>query len=188
MIELTRRAAMVAAGGAAVSMAVGGAVVLRTVPAREQPVRPGGGTLTSYGWVVLVRTSRFDIGEVQGSVGGAHGHGAAGPGRPVPSRVHGAWSGAARFDVAVHNASRQAVGLSPGQFRVRVDDAGPTISLYEADRDADPLGAGATATLRITYLVPPAPHRLTLEFTDLDDTVAVVPLAPEHAGHDGATP
>jgi len=79
----------------------------------------------------------------------------------------------------VRNGSRRAVELSPGQFRVRVGDGGPTVSLYSADRDAGPLGPGATARLRITYLAPPPASRLSLEF---DDTGSREPLRLDRVG------
>jgi len=97
---------------------------------------------------------------------------------PVASVVHGAWTDAVVVDVAVHNTSRRAVELSPGQFRVRVQ-GGPTVSLYSADRDAGPLGPGATARLQIKYLAPPPTSRLRLEF---QDTGSPSPLALDRVG------
>jgi hypothetical protein len=93
--------------------------------------------------------------------------------RPVPSIVHGAWREAVTVHVEVRNGMSRPIGLSPGQFRLRVDRTGPTVSLYSADRDPGPLEPGATAAMRITYLVPPPDRRLSLEFSDTD---AVAPV------------
>ena len=84
----------------------------------------------------------------------------------MASAVHGAWTDAVTVAVEVTNRSPSSVGLSPGQFRVRVDRVGPTVSLYSADRAPGPLDPGGTATMRITYLAPPPGQRLTLEFAD----------------------
>ena len=64
--------------------------------------------------------------------------------------------------------------LSPGQFRVRVADGGPTVSLYSADRDAGSVEPGSTTTMRISYLAPPPDSTLTLEFADTDATEPVL--------------
>jgi len=56
--------------------------------------------------------------------------------------------------------------LLTGQFRVRVDDGGPTVSLYSSDRPPGRLEAGSTTSLRISYLVPPPGAALSLEFAD----------------------
>jgi hypothetical protein len=70
--------------------------------------------------------------------------------------------------------------LSPGQFRIRVDRGGPTVSLYSADRDAGPLEPGSTARMRISYLVPPPDRLLSLEFAD---TGAAATLRLGRVGH-----
>ena len=84
----------------------------------------------------------------------------------MPSAVHGAWTDVVVVDVQVHNGSRDPIELSPGQFRVRVDGGGPTVSLYSSDRQAGPLEAGATTNLRISYLAPPPGSAISLEFAD----------------------
>lgn len=69
-------------------------------------------------------------------------------------------------EVEVRNRTRQAVELSPGQFRVRVDGDGPTVSLYRADRVPGAMAARSTTTMRISYLAPPPERPLSLEFSD----------------------
>jgi hypothetical protein len=66
------------------------------------------------------------------------------------------------------------MALSPGQFRVRLDNDGPTVSLYRADRPAGPVAPGSTTTMRISYLAPPRGRPLALEF---DDAAAMRTLA-----------
>jgi hypothetical protein len=99
----------------------------------------------------------------------------------VASRVHGAWTDAVVVDLDVRNDRTELLGLSPGQFRLRVGSTGPTVSLYSADRDAGVLGAGSAARMRITYLAPPPDQELSVEF---DDTGARTTLS---LGRVGAT-
>jgi hypothetical protein len=92
----------------------------------------------------------------------------------VPSRVHGAWTDAVVVDVELHNGMSRPMELSPGQFRVRVDEKGPTVSLYSADRDPGPLEPGSTTAMQITYLVPPPDRGLALEFSDAGALTALL--------------
>jgi hypothetical protein len=69
-------------------------------------------------------------------------------------------------DLEVHNRLRRPVELSPGQFRVRLDRDGSTVSLYSSDREAAPLAPGETRTLQISYLAPPPDRTLSLLFDD----------------------
>ena len=158
MIEMSRRAVVLTAGGGA-SVAAGAALV---TPRLWHQLVGGRPTRTSFGWVTVLASSR--VATAQGA--GHHLPAAAHPTDiPVASLVHGAWTDAVVVDVEVQNASRRAVELSPGQFRVRVEE-GPTVSLYSTDRDAGPLGPGATARLQIRYLAPPPTSGLRLEFQD----------------------
>ena len=173
MIEMSRRAVVMGVGGGAASVAAGFALV-RT-PLWDELVG-GRPTRTSFGWVTVLASSR--VATVQGTAGHhlpAAGHTAD---IPVASVVHGAWTDAVVIDVEVQNRSRRAVELSPGQFRVRVED-GPTVSLYSADRDAGPLGPGASARLQIRYLAPPSTSGLRLEF---QDTGSPAPLLLDRVG------
>jgi hypothetical protein len=141
----------------------------------------GGPVRTSFGSVAVLGSSR--VGTATG--GGSHG----GPGSgvaaeaathpvlaqtgaalsadaPVGSAVHGAWTAGVVVDLEVHNRLRGPVELSPGQFRVRVDRGGPTVSLYSSNQDAAPLEPGATRTLQISYLAPSPDRQLSLLFDD----------------------
>jgi hypothetical protein len=140
--------------------------------------------------VALLAWSRLALAPAS-STGHTHGHTVAShlahqdrqvSGTPVASAVHGAWTDAVIVDVRIHNGLRRPVELSPGQFRVRVDDDGPTVSLYSADRDAGVVQAGSTTTMRVSYLVPPPDHGLSLEFTDPDAPapVRLARLADHH--------
>ena len=173
MIEMSRRTVIMAAGGGAVCAAAGFGLV-RT-PLWDQLVG-GRPTRTSFGWVTVLASSR--VATAQG-VAWHHVTSAAHPADiPVASMVHGAWTDAVIVDVEVQNASRRAVELSPGQFRVRVE-GGPTVSLYSADREAGSLGPGATARLQIRYLAPPPTIALRLEF---QDTGSPSPLLLDRVG------
>ena len=156
-VGISRRKLLVVLGGTAASA---------TVPLAREPsevraqVTRGRGQWTSFGSVSLLGWSRHAL-----TRAGSHrGHDVSL--NPVPSAVHGAWTDAVLVDVEVHNGTRNPMELSPGQFRVRVDDDGPTVSLYRADRVPGAMAAGTTATLRISYLVPPKGRAVSLEFTD----------------------
>jgi hypothetical protein len=171
MAELSRRGLIVAVGGGAVA-----------VVGLGHPFGPGGLALvrrhrTSFGAVSLLGSERI---ATRG--GGAHhaarvSHAPArGADLPVTSRVHGAWHDAVVVDLAVANERTSRLAFSPGQFRLRVDRTGPTVSLYSADRDAGLLAPGST-TMRITYLAPPPGRELSLEFDDAEGD-ATVTLGP----------
>ena len=159
-VGISRRKLLVVLGGTAATATVA-TVTLAGEPsvARAQVTR-GRGQWTSFGSVSLLGWSRHALTQA----GSHRGHDVSSD--PVPSAVHGAWTDAVLVDVEVHNGTRNPMELSPGQFRVRVDDDGPTVSLYRADRVPGAMAAGTTATLRISYLVPPKGRALSLEFAD----------------------
>lgn len=162
-MEMSRRSMLVALG------ATGAAATVVVAHGRSAPPTRGHGAWTSFGTVALLGWSRLALAAGAPGHGHEHVHGparAAAAAVPVPSAVHGAWTDAVVVDVQVHNGSRSPVELSPGQFRVRVDEDGPTVSLYSADRSSGALEAGSTSTLRISYLVPPPGPELSLEFAD----------------------
>ena len=170
-MEMSRRSMLVALGATGASAAAATVVLAH---GRSAPPTRGHGAWTSFGTVALLGWSRLAL--AAGAPGHehehahahapAHVHGPAAVAVPVPSAVHGAWTHAVVVDVQVHNGSRSPIELSPGQFRVRVDEDGPTVSLYSADRSYGALEAGSTSTLRISYLVPPPGPELSLEFAD----------------------
>jgi hypothetical protein len=161
---MTRRSMLVTLGAAGATAA--GASVLLSRPQSSIPTR-GPGQWTSFGTVVLLGWSRLALaGSASHEQSHEESHENAASDVPVPSAVHGAWTDAVMVDVQVHNGSQGPIELSPGQFRVRVDDGGPTVSLYRSDRPAGRLEAGSTTNLRISYLVPPPGAALSLEFAD----------------------
>ena len=182
MSEIGRRAVVVGLGSGIASVAAAGTALVWAHSANS-PSRERGAT-TSFGSVALLGSSRLAL-AARGAAHHAHAHGRPGKehevsGTPVPSAVHGAWTDAAVVDVEVHNSSQTPRELSPGQFRVRVDGGGPTVSLYSADRDAGPVEPGSTTRLRISYLVPPPDRGLSLEFAD---TGAAAPVRLGRVGH-----
>lgn len=159
-VGISRRKLLVVLGGGAASASVATVTLAREPSGARAQVTRGRGQWTSFGSVSLLGWSRHAL-----TRAGSHrGHDVSSD--PVPSAVHGAWTDAVLVDVEVHNGTRNPMELSPGQFRVRVDDDGPTVSLYRADRVPGAMAAGTTATLRISYLVPPKGRALSLEFAD----------------------
>jgi hypothetical protein len=160
MTVISRRRALVVLGGTAVTAAV--ARVSLTRGASSLEVSRGRGRRTSFGSVALLASSRLALSP---SAPASHRHHGSST-TPVPSAVHGAWTDAVLVEVEVHNGSRRAVELSPGQFRMRVDGDGPTVSLYRADREPGAMAPRSTTTLQISYLAPPPGRPLSLEFAD----------------------
>jgi hypothetical protein len=159
-LAISRRKLLVVLGGTAASAAVATVTLGREPSAARAQVTRGRGQWTSFGSVSLLGWSRHSL----APAGSHRGHDVSSV--PVPSAVHGAWTDAVVVDVEVHNGGRTPMELAPGQFRVRVDEDGPTVSLYRADRVAGAMAAGTTATMRISYLVPPKGRDLSLEFAD----------------------
>ncbi len=162
MAELSRRGVIAVVGVGTATAAFGLAH-----PFGSTWVEQGRRHRTSFGSVALLGSARIST-----AVAGAHAaaHVVTVAGRvadaPVSSRVHGAWTDAVVVDLDVRNDRTELLGLSPGQFRLRVGAAGPTVSLYSADRDAGVLEAGSAARMRITYLAPPPDQELSVEFDD----------------------
>ena len=163
---ITRRAVLVTAGGGAAALTViGGTLLTDPQGDRGEPRRM---LRTSFGAVALMGSSRVALGpppESRHHHAGPAGHGHVSSDTPVPSAVHGAWTDAVAVDVAVSNVVARPMLLAPGQFRMRVDDDGSTVSLYSADRDTGPVGRGWTR-MRITFLAPPPDRSVSLEFLD----------------------
>ena len=160
-MELTRRRMLFGLGATGVAAVGAGVLLSRDGPPRRaaEPAsgRPSAPSPCSAGHAArLAAAHDHEAGHVHG----------AGRRRPCaerrPRRLDRC--GAGRRGGPQRHA--QPDGASPGQFRVRVDDDGPTVSLYRADRRPGPMAAGTTATLRISYLVPPAGRALSLEFAD----------------------
>lgn len=160
MTVMSRRNVLVVLGGAAVSAAVARITVARGSGSSQ--ASPAGALRTSFGSVALLSSSRLALPPAAGA--SHHRHKASTT--PVPSAVHGAWTDAVTVEVEVQNRSRRAIELSPGQFRVRVDRDGPTVSLYRADRVPGAMAPRSTTTMRISYLAPPPDRPLSLEFAD----------------------
>jgi hypothetical protein len=169
---MSRRNVLVVLGGAAVSAAVARATVIRGPSSSRAPSTRA--QRTSFGSVALLSSARLSL--PPATAAGhrrpshrhdhRHDHRHSVSTRPVPSAVHGSWTDAVMVEVEVRNRTRRAVELSPGQFRVRVDGDGPTVSLYRADRTPGAMSPRSTTTMRISYLAPPPERPLSLEFAD----------------------
>lgn len=172
MIQVNRRALLLVTGSGLVTTVVAGRVLLAPSlgPTRGEGVPTSFGSIALLGWTheVVAPGGAAHAAVDPAGQGGGHPAGAVldRASRPVPSAVHGAWTDAVAVEVEVHNGSRASRGLSPGQFRVRVDRDGPTVALYSADRPAGPVPPGATTRMQIRYLVPPPDHEVSLEYVD----------------------
>lgn len=169
MIQVDRRVLLLVTGsGLVTTLLTGRALLARPLgPTRGFGLATSFGSIALLGWSyeALVAGGDPHAGDPVGQ-GGGHPSGAAldrAP-RPVPSAVHGAWTNAVAVEVQVHNGSGAPLGLSPGQFRVRVERDGPSVALYSADRGAGPVAPGATTRMQIRYLVPPPDHEVSLEY------------------------
>jgi hypothetical protein len=116
---------------------------------REAP--PGGAwkAAASFGPVSVERVERF--------VGVAHdGHGHA-----------GARSDRIRVSLTLANRGRTALPFSPGQFRLRLDRAGTTLTATRPNPPPGAIGAGQTLRQRLTFVVSVPSTSFTLVFNDL---------------------
>lgn len=97
------------------------------------------------------------------------------PGRG-PHAAHASWPDVVRVRLQVLNLAAAAVLLSPGQFRLRVDDAVTVMPTGWRDKPAVLEGGGRRSTW-IDYRAPVAAGLLALEFTPAGEPRAVaVPL------------
>jgi hypothetical protein len=165
MAELSRRQVALAARGSALTAAA--AMVVRGGrETREEPSR-GKGEWTTFGSVALLSAVRL-----------AH---------TVAPHGHAAGSDLVRLDVEVHNGLRRPLLFSPGQFRVRMDGRGPTVTPYDAERAAGALAGGTTTRTWVSYLVPRGVRGLRVEFTEAASTVLSIPVT-EDGAVSGVTP
>lgn len=165
MAALTRRQILTATGGGLAAVAVAGvvgdsvlpALLRNTVGLRDLRQR------TAFGRVAVVRARRMHR---SGAVGQRHGQVAHSAGPDGLDPQHLVWSDYVRVDIEVENTSPRPVLLSPGQFRLRVNDTGPTVSLYDAGHQVLALAAGTTLTTWVGFLAPPEEPGFGVEYTE----------------------
>lgn len=183
-MQLTRRVAVLALGGAAAS-----AVTVRTwsgAAGNGQPTR-GRGPATAFGSVAVLAvdaSTRRDPAVSHAHTGVREALGAPGS--------HEAWTRVLRVEVELHNGLGRPVAFSPGQFRLRLGRGGSTVTPYDSSMlPVAALPAHSTSTGTVRYLVPEDAGDLTVEFSDpVPGEVLSLPLladggspATGHHGH-----
>jgi hypothetical protein len=164
MAQLTRRQVLTATGGGLAAVAVVGVtghsvlrVLMPTLGLRDLS------QATAFGRVAVLGARREHRSGVAGS---HHGSNASGAGSDHLAPEHQPWAEIVRADIEVENLSRRPVLLSPGQFRLRVGETGPTVSLYEAGHRVLALAGGTVLTTWVGFLVPPEESSFAIEYTE----------------------
>lgn len=168
MSGISRRSALVVACGSLASAASVGALLVsgwvhHTVPAGGRRIR------TSFGSVQVV-ASRWEAGE-----------------QPVASGHSGAatagWSDRVVVLVEVHNDSRQLVRVAPGQFRLRVGTAGPSVDYLRAEPHGGLVAPGRVLDLLLTFAVSPDSTTFGLEYWEPGADASLVAAAARVEPH-----
>jgi hypothetical protein len=147
---------VIVAGGAAV-VAVGS----HLLAAPRAPDLAGGfpAARTSFGTVRIERAkrmARFGAGSFPVAAGEAavdHGHG-PGPADPSRAPLNLTWGDVVVLWLAVENAGRSPLFVSPGQLRLRIPVDGTTVTLRNSATALLEVRPGASATTWISYLAP----------------------------------
>jgi hypothetical protein len=161
MAELTRRQVLTAAGGGLAAVAVTGLVGNAVVRVLAPTLFGDLSRATAFGRVAVLGARREHHAAAGLTHGGAR---VALPDHLAPQ--HLPWSDHVRVDIQVENASRRPVLLSPGQFRLRIGGAGPTVSLYDAGHQVLALAAGTALTTWVAFLAPPGVSEFGVEYTE----------------------
>jgi hypothetical protein len=132
-----------------------------TVPAGSRRIR------TSFGSVQVV-ASRWEAGERTVASGHA---GAAAAG----------WSDRVVVLVEVRNDSRQLVRVAPGQFRLRVGAAGPSVDYLRAEPHGGLVAPGRVLHLLLTFAVSAEAEGFGLEYWEAgaDGSLVAAPARVE---------
>lgn len=173
MPEISRRGFVAVLGGGAVAS---GAAVSTWVAGWPEDLRVrsrGRGRWTRFGTVAVLGATRR---ELVGADVGAHSHHAA----STSVSADRTWSSRVEVEVEVHNGTDRPILVSPGQFRLRVGNTGPTVSPYDAGWPVGPLAPAATVASWVSYLAPDGDAELWVEYVDPAATAAqAFPIVPE---------
>jgi hypothetical protein len=126
------------------------------IVAREAPLGGAWDAAASFGPLSVQRVERF-----AGAPNSGHGHSSVGSDR-------------IRVSLTVKNRTRAAVPFSPGQFRLRLDRLGRTLSATRPNPPPGLIGGRQTLRQRLTFLVPFPRTSFSLVFDDLGRAKPVV--------------
>ena len=161
MTVLSRRAALLAACGSVAGGASVGSLLVREWVRTAPPAKR---IRTAFGAVVLLASRRepADASPVDG------------PGTGGASALTAVASDQVVVLVEVRNESAGPVRIAPGQFRLRVDEAGPAMAFLGAEPYGGVVAPGRVLQLRLTFLVPSGNGSYGLEFQEFDSSVSTV--------------
>jgi hypothetical protein len=173
MPEISRRGFVAVLGGGAVASTAAVSTLVAGWPDGARVKSRGRGRWTRFGTVAVLGATRR---ELVSADAGEHAHHAA----MTSASTHTTWSGRVEVEVEVHNGTDRPILVSPGQFRLRVGNTGPTVSPYEAGWPVGPLAPAATVTSWVSYLAPDGDAELWVEYVDPAATAAqAFPIVPE---------
>ena len=182
-MHLTRRDAVLGIGGTMASAIAAGAWFVNGPGGSRSPTR-GRGEWTSFGSVAVLGWSRHRHAGDASVHGHTRHHGAehvdliGGP--------HGIWPQTVVVGVEVHNGLDRPLLFSPGQFRLRVGQGGPSVTPYDTEGSAEGLPAHSTRTTWVSFLAPQDADDLAVEFTEAGASRGIsTPLrsSPPHVSH-----
>ncbi|MGA8847809.1 MAG: hypothetical protein WB471_14435 [Nocardioides sp.] len=85
------------------------------------------------------------------------------------------------MNVEVHNGRDRPLLFSPGQFRLRVGNQGPSVTPYAAAGSSQGLPSGSTLDTWVSFLTPSDAGDLAVEFTEAGSkdvlSMALTPVA-----------
>lgn len=162
-MHLTRRHAVLGIGGTMASAVAAGAWFVNGPGESGSPSR-GRGTWTAFGTVAVLGWSRHR----HATDTAVHGH-SEHQGAQEADLIggpHGIWPQTVVVQVEVHNGLDRPLLFSPGQFRLRVGEDGPSVTPYDTEGSAEGLPARSTRTTWVSFLAPQDAADLAVEFTE----------------------
>ena len=117
------------------------------VPTGGADVTRGRGVATSFGSVAV-------LGAARRTRPGPVTHAEHQPNGPAATTSNEPWSDLVDVEVEVHNGLARAILVSPGQFRLRLGENGPTVAPYDFDTGVRELAPQQRVRTTISYLAP----------------------------------
>lgn len=180
-ISLTRRV-FGALSGAAIALTAGGTIAAGM--ASGGSVFGSSGVRTSFGTVQITsaeRQSRLQAkadgsGRVGPTTGSSHASHGGSSSRELQQPANNTWGSHLLIELTAHNDTPAPILLPPGQLRLKVGTDGPTITNRGSSGVPAQLGAGETARMSISFLVPSDAFHFSAEFIDPWDHSAPLDL------------